>query len=135
VDHHLGHGGAVRRVDGVGSLPTCVNTVTSRCDLYDLVTYVFPTKICQTQLALLATFGNLRWGELAGLRRRNLDPDDRCVRVSETVYEFGQLVKGTPKSRVSIRTVVLPRTDRPRAATAPGHVRGCRAGRLCLCRC
>jgi integrase len=59
-------------------------------------------------LVLLATFGNLRWGELAGLRRRNLDLDDRCVRVTETVYEFGQLVKGTPKSRASIRTVVLP---------------------------
>jgi integrase-like protein len=59
-------------------------------------------------LVLLATFGNLRWGELAGLRRRNLDLDKRCVRVTETVYEFGQLVKGTPKSRTSIRTVVLP---------------------------
>jgi integrase len=59
-------------------------------------------------LVLLATFGNLRWGELAGLRRRNLDLDSQCVRVTETVYEFGQLVKGTPKSRGSIRTVVLP---------------------------
>ena len=59
-------------------------------------------------LVLLATFGNLRWGELAGLRRRNLDLDNRCVRVTETVYEFGQLVKGTPKSKASIRTVVLP---------------------------
>jgi hypothetical protein len=28
-------------------------------------------------LLLLATFGNLRWGELAGLRRRNLDLDNR----------------------------------------------------------
>jgi integrase len=28
--------------------------------------------------------------------------------VTKTVYEFGQLVKGTPKSRASIRTVVLP---------------------------
>ena len=28
--------------------------------------------------------------------------------MTETVYEFGQLVKGTPKSRASIRTVVLP---------------------------
>jgi integrase len=52
--------------------------------------------------------GNLRWSELAGLRRRNLDLNSRCVQVTETVYEFGQLVKGTPKSRASIRTVVLP---------------------------
>ena len=41
-------------------------------------------------------------------RRRRLDLDSQCVRVTETVYEFGQLVKGTPKSRASNRTVVLP---------------------------
>ena len=44
----------------------------------------------------------------AAQRHRNLDLDNRCVRVTETVYEFGQLVKGTPKSRASIRTVVSP---------------------------
>jgi integrase len=59
-------------------------------------------------LVLLATFGNLRWGELAGLRRRNLDLDNRTVRIVETVYELGQLVKGTPTSEASIRKVVLP---------------------------
>lgn len=58
-------------------------------------------------LVLLATFGNLRWGELAGLRRRNLDLGNRSVRVVETVYELGQLVKGTPKSEASTRKVVL----------------------------
>ena len=59
-------------------------------------------------LVLLATFGNLRWGELAGLRRRNLDLDNRCVRIVETVHEFGQLVKGTPKSEASHRIIILP---------------------------
>jgi integrase len=59
-------------------------------------------------LILLATFGNLRWGELAGLRRRNLDLDNRTVRVVETVYELDRLVKGKPKSEASIRKVVLP---------------------------
>jgi integrase len=59
-------------------------------------------------LVLLATFGNLRWGELAGLRRRNLDLENRSVRVSETVYELGQLVKGKPKSEASVRKVMLP---------------------------
>jgi integrase len=59
-------------------------------------------------LVLLATFGNLRWGELAGLRRRNLDLDNRCVRIVETVHEFGQLVRGTPKSEASRRTIILP---------------------------
>ena len=32
----------------------------------------------------------------AAQRRRNLDLDNRCVRVTETVYEFGQLVKAHP---------------------------------------
>lgn len=59
-------------------------------------------------LVLLATFGNLRGGELTGLRRRNLDLDAGTVRVDETVYELGPLVKGTPKSEASRRTVALP---------------------------
>jgi integrase len=59
-------------------------------------------------LILLATFGNLRWGELAGLRRRNLDLGNRTVRVVETVYELDRLVQGKPKSEASIRKVVLP---------------------------
>jgi integrase len=59
-------------------------------------------------LVLIATFGNMRWGELAGLRRRYLDLDGRCVRVVETVHEFGQLVKGTPKSEASRRKIILP---------------------------
>ena len=44
--------------------------------------------------------------------QRRLDLDSQCVRVTETVYEFGQLVKGTPKSRASNRTVVLPELRR-----------------------
>jgi integrase len=38
-------------------------------------------------LILLATFGNMRWGELAGLRRRNVDLDAGTVRIDETVYQ------------------------------------------------
>jgi integrase len=64
-------------------------------------------------LVLLATFGNMRWGELAGLRRRYLDLDGRRVRVVETVYEFGQLVKGTPKSEASKRKITLPELIMP----------------------
>lgn len=64
-------------------------------------------------LVLLATFGNMRWGELAGLRRRYLDLDGRRVRVVETVYEFGQLVKGTPKSGASKRKITLPELIMP----------------------
>lgn len=59
-------------------------------------------------LVLLATFGNLRWGELAGLRRKSLDLEAATVRVDETVYELGPLVKGTPKSDAGRRKVVIP---------------------------
>jgi integrase len=64
-------------------------------------------------LVLLATFGNMRWGELAGLRRRYLDLDGRRVRVVETVYEFGQLVNGTLKSEASKRKITLPELIMP----------------------
>ena len=67
----------------------------------------------ESGLALLATFGNVRWGELAGLRRRYLDLDGRGVRVVETVYEFGQLLKGTPKSEAGKRKVTLPELIMP----------------------
>ena len=30
------------------------------------------------------------------------------MRIVETVYEFGQLVKGTPKSKASVRKIPLP---------------------------
>jgi integrase len=59
-------------------------------------------------LVLLATFGNMRWGELAGLRRRNLDLDAQSVRIDETVYELGPLVKGTPKSEAGKRKIAIP---------------------------
>ncbi|GLU50127.1 tyrosine-type recombinase/integrase [Nocardiopsis ansamitocini] len=59
-------------------------------------------------LVLLAAFGSLRWGELAGLRWRWLDLDARTVTVRETVYDMATLVKGTPKSKAGYRTVALP---------------------------
>ncbi|WP_431871816.1 tyrosine-type recombinase/integrase [Nocardiopsis eucommiae] len=50
----------------------------------------------------------MRWGELAGLRRRHLDLDARTVRVRETVSDVGGLYKGKPKSKAGYRTVSLP---------------------------
>jgi integrase len=61
-------------------------------------------------LVLLATFGALRWGELAGLRRENIDLDACEVRVSTTYAELdaGGLVSQAPKSRAGLRTVAFP---------------------------
>jgi integrase len=59
---------------------------------------------------LLATFGGLRWGELAALRRCNLDLDARTVRVDASVSEMktGELITGRPKSDAGVRVVALP---------------------------
>ena len=64
---------------------------------------------------LLAAYGGLRFGELAGLRRRNVDALRGRVTVSETLVEAnGELSFGPPKTRRSRRTIPLPR----RVATA-----------------
>jgi integrase len=59
---------------------------------------------------LLATFSSLRWGELVGLRRENLNLNACVVRVIETTAELdrGGLVPETPKSRAGRRTVRFP---------------------------
>lgn len=61
-------------------------------------------------LVLLATFGSLRWGELAALRRRCLDLDAGTVRVvaSTTELKDGSVTIGPPKSAAGTRTVALP---------------------------
>ena len=61
-------------------------------------------------LVLLAMFADLRWGELAGLRRENIDLDACEVRIVETVAELdaGGLRAETPKSRAGRRTVAFP---------------------------
>ena len=61
-------------------------------------------------LLLLATFANLRFGELAGLRRNQVDLDACEVRVNASTSEMddGRLIDGTTKSRAGIRTVAFP---------------------------
>ena len=61
-------------------------------------------------LVLLATFADVRWGELAGLRRENIDLDACEIRVVETVAELDNavLLPETPKSRAGRRTVAFP---------------------------
>ncbi|MBG0813790.1 site-specific integrase [Planomonospora sp. ID82291] len=61
-------------------------------------------------LVLLATFGSLRWGELAALQRRHLDLEARTVKVvgSTTELKDGSVTIGPPKSAAGRRTVALP---------------------------
>jgi integrase len=79
--------------------------VISVPEVYQLADAIEPR---YRSLVLLATFGNMRRGELVGLRRRYLDLDGRCVRIVETIHGFGQLTKSTPKSEASERKIILP---------------------------
>jgi integrase len=61
-------------------------------------------------LVLVAAYGGLRIGELAGLRRNRVDLLRGTVQVAEIVVEVrGVLHIGPPKTRASRRTVGLPR--------------------------
>jgi integrase len=61
-------------------------------------------------MALLATFASMRWGELVGLRRENIDLVACEIRIVETTAELdrGDLLPETPKSRAGRRTVTFP---------------------------
>ena len=62
------------------------------------------------QLILLAVFGSLRWGELAAVRRSDVDLASGAIRVEASVVELidGSLVTGPPKSPASRRIVSIP---------------------------
>lgn len=61
-------------------------------------------------LVLLASFGSLRWGELAALRRIDVDLDARVIRVSRQLDEArgAGLTFGPPKTDAGRRIVAIP---------------------------
>jgi integrase len=61
-------------------------------------------------LILLATFADMRWGELAGLRRESIDLVACEIRIAEALIQpdKGGLRFDTPKSRAGKRTVAFP---------------------------
>ena len=61
-------------------------------------------------MILLATWGGLRFGELAGLTRADFDLAARTVRVSRQVQELadGRLLTGPPKTDAGRRTIAIP---------------------------
>jgi integrase len=60
-------------------------------------------------LVLLATYTSLRWGELAALRREDVDLDAATVRVERTQVEVaGHVTEGRPKSAAGRRVVAFP---------------------------
>lgn len=62
-------------------------------------------------LVLVAAYGGLRIGELAGLRRGRVDVLRNRIDVAEIVVEVGgRLVYGAPKTRAGRRSLTLPAT-------------------------
>ena len=60
-------------------------------------------------LVMLATYASLRWGELAALRRADLDLDAATVRIERTQVEVGgRVTEGPTKSRAGKRVVAFP---------------------------
>jgi len=61
-------------------------------------------------LVLLGVFSSLRWGELAALRRSDIDMQARSVRVTRQLSERrgGGFAFGPPKSDAGQRTVAIP---------------------------
>jgi len=62
-------------------------------------------------MLLMATFASLRFGELAALRRSDIDLDRSVVRVVMSLAQMndGKLIDQEPKSRAGRRTVAYPR--------------------------
>lgn len=73
--------------------------------------------------ALTSHDGGLRIGEIAGLRRRNLDLATGTIRVVD-VIDVNNELRAYPKSRKSRIVPVSPRL----AAVLAEHVKGCRGG-------
>jgi integrase len=69
-------------------------------------------------LVLLAAFGSLRWGELAALRRCDIDAEHGTIRVERSLTELagGGRMFGPPKSAAGKRVVVVPAVIRPALA-------------------
>jgi hypothetical protein len=56
-------------------------------------------------LILLATFGSLRWGELMGLRKSDIDLNEAAVSIERSVVEVGGgMVVKDPKTAAGVRT-------------------------------
>ena len=61
-------------------------------------------------LVLPGTFGSLRWGELAGPRRKDIDLANGTIRIARKLTEMpgGGYAFGAPKSDADIRSVPIP---------------------------
>jgi integrase len=95
------------RIKGAGQEKSPERPTLTIPQLYDLADAA--SGRCRA-LVLLAAFGSLRWGELAALRRSDIDIQARTVQVVRQLNEQrgGGFVFGPPKSDAGQRTVPIP---------------------------
>ncbi len=96
------------RIKGAGQEDSPERAVISLAMLIDLLDRI-PARY--QALVLLATFASLRFGELAGLRRAQLDLDSCAVHivVSTAETDDGRLIDDDPKSIAGRRRVAFPK--------------------------
>jgi integrase len=95
------------RIKGAGTERAAERPTATIAQVFDLAGHI-PARF--RVLVLLAAFTSLRYGELAALRRRDIDP--KCatitVRASMVERQDGSLHFGPPKSPASLRAVTIP---------------------------
>ena len=95
------------RIKGASVERSPERPVLSVRQVFDLAEVIGPR---YRAMVLLAVFGSLRWGELAGLQRRDVDLEARTIRVVRQLAEVrGRgFAFGPPKSEAGKRIVVVP---------------------------
>ncbi|MEY9991334.1 integrase [Streptomyces sp. V4I8] len=94
-------------IKGASTVHTPERPTATVQEVYDLADAIQPR---YRALVLMAGFLGLRWGELIGLHRRDIDLDHGTVRVRRAVAELnnGQRQIKAPKSAAGKRTVSIP---------------------------
>jgi integrase len=95
------------RIKGAGIESSPERPVVSLRQIYTIADLIEPR---YRALILLAAFGSLRWGELAALRRADLNLTERTVKIERSMTELpgGGRSYGPPKSLAGRRTVSIP---------------------------
>jgi integrase len=95
------------RIKGAGQEKSAERPVLTVRQVFALAESIDPR---YRVLILFAVFTSLRWGELAALRRQDIDLTARTVRIerSLTLLSDGGYIFGQPKSEAGQRTVAFP---------------------------
>lgn len=95
------------RIKGADRYDVPERPVLTVAEVYAVADSIAP---CYRLLVLLAAFTGLRFGELASLRRRDVDTENAAlmVRRSQAEMQTGALFDKAPKSEAGVRPVAFP---------------------------